>query len=58
MPEYPYELIGVQVTPGMPDAPLVADDLLDQAEQREAEGADPAEVAELVALAHRLLQGR
>lgn len=46
------------VTPGMPDAPLVADDLLDQAEQREAEGADPAEVAELVALAHRLLQGR
>ena len=58
MPEYPYELIGALVTPGMPDAPLVAEDLLEQAEQRTDEGADPAEVAELVTVAHRLLQGR
>lgn len=56
MHEHPYELVGVAVTPEIPDAPLIVEDLLAQAEQRLAGGADPANVADLIALAGQLLE--
>ena len=56
MHEHPYELIGIEVTPAVPDAPLIAEDLLAQAEQSIAGGADPADVADLIDLADQLLE--
>ncbi len=55
MHDHPYELAGMQVTPAIPDAPLIAEDLLAQAEQRIDGGADPDDVADLIALADQLL---
>jgi len=56
MHEHPFELTGIEVTPAIPDAPLIAEDLLAQAQQWIADGADPDDVADLIDLADRLLE--
>lgn len=56
MHEHAHELAGIEVTPTAPDSPLIAEDLLAQAEQRIADGEDPADVAELIALAEQFLE--
>lgn len=56
MHEHPFELTGIEVTPAIPDAPLIAEDLLAQAEQSIADGAEPDDVADLIDLADRLLE--
>lgn len=56
MHEHTFELTGIEVTTAIPDAPLIAEDLLAQAEQSIADGADLDDVADLIDLADRLLE--